>query len=146
MARRRTTRRKTRRSPQTINAAKVLEAGLVASAITQGFFNVGLGDFVFNKTALNPSQITARELISGVLGRGAGFGTQTTLRPGTLSEVTTGNLFTEQVKVNLENNGAQMIGSLIVIPAAFKVFNRLSRQPRSMANKALKMSGLPVRV
>jgi len=147
MARRRTTRRKTRRSPQTINAAKVLEAGLVASAITQGFFNVGLGDFVFNKTAMNPSQITARELISGVLGRGAGYGTQSTINMGQYAGiVTTGNPFTEQVKVNLENNGAQMIGSLIVIPAAFKVFNRLSRQPRSMANKALKMSGLPLRV
>lgn len=150
MARRRT-RRKTRRStPKTINAAKVLEAAMIGSAVTQGFFNVGIGDFVMSTSSMNPSQITARELIAGITGQAGGFGTQykvttgTASRPGTTS--TRGLAFAEQVKENLQTNGAQMIGSLIVIPAAFKVFNKLTRQPRSMANKALKMSGLPVRV
>jgi len=151
MARRRT-RRKTRRStPKTINAAKVLEAAMIGSAVTQGFFNVGIGDFVMSTSSMNPSQITARELIAGITGQAGGFGTQYKVtnqavagRPQTTS--TRGMAFAEQVKDNLQNNGAQMIGSLIVIPAAFKVFNKLTRQPRSMANKALKMSGLPVRV
>jgi len=152
MARRRSTRRKTRRSsPKTINAAKILEAGLVGSAITQGFFNVGLGDFIMSTSSMNPSQITARELLSGITGQTGGYGTSYKVtnqavagRPQTTS--TRGMAFGEQVKENLMNNGGQMVGSLILIPAAFKVFNRLSRQPRSMANKALKMSGLPVRV
>jgi hypothetical protein len=54
--------------------------------------------------------------------------------------------FGEQVKENLKDNGAKMIGSLILIPAGFKVFKKLSRKPLGTMNKALKMSGLPVRV
>ena len=151
MARRRTRRKQRRSTPKTINAAKVLEAAMIGSAVTQGFFNVGIGDFALSTSSMNPSQITARELIAGITGQTGGFGTSykvTNLavagRPQTTS--TRGMAFGAQVKENLQNNGAQMIGSLIVIPAAFKVFNKLTRQPRSMANKALKMSGLPVRV
>jgi len=147
MARRRTRRKTTRRSPKTINASKVLEAGMIGSAITQGFFNVGIGDFVMSKASMGASQITARELIAGITGQAGGYGTTYKVTgPSGRGQQTMGLQFTEQVKENLTNNGAQMIGALIVIPAAFKVFNKLSRQPRSMANKALKMSGLPVRV
>jgi len=150
MARRRT-RRKTRRSnPKTLNAAKVLEAGMIASAVTQGFFNVGIGDFVMSKSSMGPSQITARELIAGLTGQAGGYGTQyqitTGNKAGGYTTSTRGMAFAEQVQANLQNNGARMVGSLILIPAGFKVFNKLTRQPRSMANKALKMSGLPVRV
>lgn len=96
---------------------------------------------------MGASQITARELIAGITGQAGGYGTTYKVTgPSGRGQQTMGLQFTEQVKENLTNNGAQMIGALIVIPAAFKVFNKLSRQPRSMANKALKMSGLPVRV
>lgn len=146
MARRRTTRRKTRRSsPKTINAAKVLEAGMIASAVTQGFFNVSIGDFVMNTSGLGQSQITARELLSGITG--GSFGTQSAgSTAGQFQLKPTGMAFGATVQNNLASNGARMVGSLILIPAGFKVFNKLTRQPRSMANKALKMSGLPVRV
>jgi len=150
MARRRTRKKTRRSSPKTINAAKILEAGLIGSAITQGFFNVGIGDFVMSKASMGPSQITARELIAGITGQTGGYGTTykvtSSMSGGRQTTSTRGLAFGEQVKENLTNNGAQMVGSLILIPAAFKVFNKLSRQPRSMANKALKMSGLPVRV
>lgn len=146
MARRRTTRRKTtRRSPKTINAAKVLEAGMIASAVTQGFFNVTIGDFVMSQSGLGQSQITARELLSGLTG--GSYGTMTgSSSVGPYQTKPTGMAFGATVQNNLASNGARMVGSLILIPAGFKVFNKLTRQPRSMANKALKMSGLPVRV
>ena len=148
MARRRTRRKTTRRSPKTINAAKVLEAGMIASAVTQGFFNVNIGEFVMSQSGLGQSQITARELISGLTG--GSYGTMTTAKVaragGGYTVGTTGSPFGQMVQQNLASNGARMVGSLILIPAGFKVFNKLTRQPRSMANKALKMSGLPVRV
>ena len=148
MARRRTTRRKTRRSPKTINAAKVLEAGMIASAVTQGFFNVNIGEFVMSQSGLGQSQITARELISGLTG--GSYGTMTTAKVarggGQFAYSSTGSPFGQTVQNNLASNGARMAVSLVLIPAGFKVFNKLTRQPRSMANKALKMSGLPVRV
>tara|TARA_R110002096_G_C14644304_1_gene725803 strand:+ start:1565 stop:2017 length:453 start_codon:yes stop_codon:yes gene_type:complete len=150
MARRRNRRKQRRSTPKTINAAKVLEAAMIGSAVTQGFFNVGIGDFVLNSGSMDRNQITARELISGITGQSGGFGTTSSVKlaqiGGGYATITAGNPFAATVKQNLMDNGAQMVGSLIVIPAAFKVFNKLTRQPRSMANKALKMSGLPVRV
>jgi hypothetical protein len=148
---RRKTRRKTRRSsPKTINAAKVLEAGMIANAVSTGFFNVGIGDFVMSKSSMGPSQITARELIAGITGGAGGFGTQYTVtqgnKAGGYSTSTRGLAFGEQVQANLSNNGARMIGQLILIPAGFKVFNKLTRSPRTMTNKLLKQTGLPVRV
>ena len=150
MARRRTRRKTRRSSPKTINAAKVLEAAMIGSAVTQGFFNVGIGDFVMSKSSMGPSQITARELIAGITGQTGGYGTQykvtSTMSGGRQTTSTRGLAFAEQVKENLQNNGAQMAVSLVVIPGAFKVFNKLTRKPRSTLNKALKMSGLPLKV
>jgi len=145
MARRRTRSKTRRKQTKTINAARVLEAGMIASAVTQGFFNVNIGEFLLSQSSMSQSQITARELVSGLTG--GSYGTMTKgstagqyqLRP-------TGMAFGDTVKSNLTANGGRMIVSLALIPAGFKVFNKLTRQPRSMANQALKMTGLPLRV
>lgn len=146
---RRKSRKKTRRSsPKTINAARVLESALIANAVTQGFFNTTIGDFAFSKDALGMNQITARELFSGI--SGGSFGTQNTITlmgaGGRKSSQVVGSTFGQTIQNNLSQNGGQMVASLILIPAGFKVFNKLTSKPRSMANRALKMSGLPVRV
>lgn len=146
MARRRTKQTR-RRTPKTFNAAKGLESILIANAVTTGFFNVGVGEFFLSKDALQTNQITAREILSGI--SGGSFGTQITNSfsyAGQTVKSTTGSPFGETIKANLSNNGGQMLGQLILIPAGFKVFSKLTKQPRSMANRALKMSGLPVRV
>ena len=146
MARRRTRKKPRRSSPKTINAARVLESALIANAVTQGFFNTTIGDFAFSKSAMAQNQITARELFSGL--SGGSFGTMSkATQVGQLGmKAGTGMAFGETVKSNLTNNGGQMVASLILIPAGFKVFSKLTTKPRSMANRALKMSGLPVRV
>ena len=154
-------RRKSRRSPRrstakTLNVAGVLEAGLIANAVTQGMFNADLKTFLFNtdggtgSRASNLNQITIREIIAGMTGTGDGFGTTTqmaTTRPGSATTYTTvGSGFGATIKQNLQDNGAQMLGSLILIPVGFKVVSKLTRKPRAIANKASKMAGLPVRV
>ncbi len=146
MARRRTRKKTRRSSPKTINAARVLESALIANAVTQGFFNTTIGDFAFSKDAMSQNQITARELFSGL--SGGSFGTMTkATKVGQLGfKAGTGMSFGQTVQDNLSNNGGQMVASLILIPAGFKVFSKLTTKPRSMANRALKMSGLPVRV
>jgi len=145
MARRRTRRKTTRRSsPKTINAARVLESALIANAVTQGFFNTTIGEFVFEKGAMNMNQITARELFSGI--SGGSFGTTQAVKQLGGKTAMAGTTFGRTVQDNLANNGGQMVASLILIPAGFKVFSKLTSKPRSMANRALKMSGLPVRV
>ena len=148
MARRRSRKKTRRSSPKTINAARVLESALIANAVTQGFFNTTIGDFAFSKDAMGMNQITARELLSGL--SGGSFGTQSIAKVkqlgGASASITTGASFGQTVQNNLSQNGGQMVASLILIPAGFKVFNKLTSKPRSMANRALKMSGLPVRV
>ena len=146
MARRRTRKKTRRSSPKTINAARVFESALIANAVTQGFFNTTIGEFAFSTSAMGQSQITARELLSGI--SGGSFGTMSQAKNvGKLGMVLpTGMDFGSTVKNNLSNGGAQMVASLILIPAGFKVFSKLTSKPRSMTNKALKMSGLPVRV
>lgn len=157
MARRRTRRKSPSRRSKTFNVASALEAGLIANAVTQGFFNADLGTFIMSTdgggastSATGRSTITAREILSGITG--GGFGTTTTMKMGggttgvrPYNQIV-GNNFGVQVRENLAANGAAMVGQLILIPAGFKVFNTLTRKPRSMANKALKMTGLPLKV
>ena len=146
MARRRTRTKRAPRRAKTFNLASLAESALIANAVTSGFFNVTLGEFV-GKTNLAPNQITARELFRGVTGQGAGFGTEVTggTAPGGY-QLTLGNPFGQTVKTNLQNNGVQMISSLILIPVGFRAFNKLTSKPRSQINRALKMGGVPVKV
>jgi hypothetical protein len=58
----------------------------------------------------------------------------------------TGTTLTDVIKENLNENGLQMVGSLIAIPIAFKVGSKLAKKPRALVNKVGKMSGLPMRV
>jgi len=156
MARRKSRRTRTR-SPKTLNLAGIAESALIANAVTVGFFNVSLNDFIFSKDGKNSAgtltntAITGRELIAGITGGAGGYGTQSSslmINPITGGQVVSryGMPFGAQVKENLKENGAQMVGSLILIPAGFRVFNKLTRKPRATMNKALKMSGLPMKV
>ena len=156
---RRKSRKTTSRSPKTFNLGNLAKSALIANAVTQGFFNADLGTFLFDTqggeagkgvSITGMSRITIREIFAGVTGQGDGYGTTAMITTsqmggGTKSQIV-GNTFTNQVKANLKENGATMVGSLILIPAGFRVFNKLTRKPRSVANKALKMSGLPLKV
>tara|TARA_R110000824_G_scaffold136258_1_gene299846 strand:+ start:115 stop:582 length:468 start_codon:yes stop_codon:yes gene_type:complete len=155
MARRKSKKTRTRRS-KNINLGGLAESALIANAVTSGFFNCTLNDFIFAKDGasggMGQTAITGREIIAGVTGGIGGYGTSRTVKAGGGTTgvrpytTTIGNTFGVQVRENLSENGGAMIASLILIPAGFKVFNRLTSKPRGTLNKALKMSGLPVKV
>lgn len=149
----RRTKRKSRsprsRTAKNLNLASLAESALLANAITQGFFNASLNEFVMGSASTGmsgASSITARELISGITG--GSYGTTYKVASNAIGgRATTGGMgFGAQVQQNLKDNGIGMVVSLALIPAGFKVFNKLSRKPRTMMNKALGMSGLPVKV
>jgi hypothetical protein len=147
MARRRTRRKPTRRrATKTFNLASLAESALIANAVTHGFFNTTLAEFA-GKSNLAPNQITARELFRGITGQSGGYGTQVTggTAPGGY-QLTLGSPFGQTVRTNLQNNGIQMVGQLILIPVGFKAFNKLTSKPRAQINKAMRMGGLPVKV
>lgn len=109
--------------------------------MTEGLFGTNLAQFVtgvtdkgFKPGSDGASTITAPELL--------GFN-----RLGWSASRIGGNYgansnFTKAVKYNLQNNGAKMVGTLIVVPIAFKVGSKLLARPRRDANKLLKMAGL----
>jgi len=141
--------------PKSLNLASLAESALLANAITQGFFNASLNEFVMGQASTGmtgASSITARELISGITGGSYGTTYKTSVGSASVgygvkpTSYTGGMGFGAQVQQNLKDNGLGMVVSLALIPAGFKVFNKLSRKPRSMMNKALGMSGLPVKV
>ncbi len=157
MARRKSRKTRSRRSAKTFNLGGLAESALIANAVTTGFFNCGLNDFIFAKdgggsanTIAGRTTITAREILAGVTGGVGGYGTSSTAKiaqiGGGYKNVSAGGSFGMTVKENLKENGAAMVGSLILIPAGFRVFNKLTSKPRSTLNKALKMSGLPMKV
>lgn len=155
MARRKSRKSKPRRTTtKSINLFNVAEAGLIANAVTQGFFNCSINAFIFSKDGTNTAgatrkAITARELISGITGAAGGYGTSTTSTytyGGQKVTSTLGQSFGDQVKENLTENGGQMLASLIAIPIAFRVGAKLTKKPRAVVNKIGKMSGLPMRV
>ena len=151
MARRRTRRKSTRRStPKTVNLAGIAESVLIANTVTVGLFNSSLRDFVMNvdggsggSIVERAGQITARELFAGLTGGNPN--TQYTITQQG-RKTTYGNTLTAQIGENFKTNAGPMVFQLIAIPAGFKVFKKLTTKPRSTMNKALKMSGLPVRV
>lgn len=151
MARRRTRKPARRRSPKTINLSGLAESALIANAVTTGVFGLGLRDFIMSTSGKSAgasivdgsTQITARELIAGLTGGNANTqysitsqGRKTLYGDGLAA--TLGN--------NVKANAGTMLGQLVLIPAGFRVFNKLTSKPRATANKALKMSGLPVKV
>jgi len=148
-------KRKSKRSPRrkqkNLNLAGLAESALIANAVTTGFFNCGLRDFLMSpdggKGNTGFDVITARELLAGITGGSFGTSkTSTFTYAGQTVTSTLGNSFGNTIRSNLSNNGANMVVQLVAIPAGFKVFSKLTRKPRSTLNNALKMSGLPLKV
>lgn len=156
MARRKSRKKSpVRRRSQTVNLMGIAEGALIANTMTQGLFNADLKTFFMStdgggrvSDSIGRKTITLREIISGATGGSYGTsGSYTTTLPGGQQTILTyGQSFSDQIKENLNENGLQMVGSLIAIPVAFKVASKLAKKPRALVNKVGKMSGLPVRV
>jgi len=115
----------------------VAESLLLANAVTKGAFNTDLQEFFTGKVngqykpgADGAWTLTLPELLgAGPGGVGGNYGTY----QGGLTGV---------LKDNLQNNGAQLLMSLVVIPMAFKVGGSLLKKPRRQANALLKQVGV----
>jgi len=115
----------------------VAESLLLANAVTKGAFNPDLQEIFTGKVngqykpgADGAWTLTLPELLgAGPGGVGGNYGTY----QGGLTGV---------LKDNLQNNGAQLLMSLVVIPMAFKVGGSLLKKPRRQANALLKQVGV----
>ena len=141
MARRRMKKKTPTRRKQPINALKLAESAVIASAATQGMFNVNLIEFLtgrvngqFRPGGDGSNTITLPELL--------GFSANGFNAANIGGRYATGKTFTGQVQYNLSRQGTKMAATLIMAPIAFRVFGKLTASPRRSANKLLKMAGL----
>ncbi len=144
MARRKSRRKNSkRRTKQKLNLLGVAEAAILAGAFTQGAFGVQLVPFLFEgwlvkgTSATNmPNEISLNNLVRGVIPGGEEWS----------GSMPTKSTLWESIEDNLRNNGPRMVGTLILTPIAFKAVKQLTKKPRSMANRMLKMGQVPLTV
>lgn len=130
-----------RRKNGGINLFNAAQSIVIAQATTKGLFGSDLLPFL---TGRNPNgkyvpggdgyaYITLPELLGfrsngwSVEGIGGNYGAKS---------------FMDAVKVNFDNNGANMVATLLIAPAAFKIAGKLTAKPRRDMNKLLDMAGL----
>ena len=143
--------RRTRRKPKT-NLTNIATSLLVANSITQGAFNLNLKDFFFDDGSaaqLNPTrgtQITVRELVSGLTGGSAGtMGVMKGYQGG--RPTSWGTTLGGQIQENLMNNAIPLMVGIIGVPIAIKTVSKLIRKPVILpANRMLKAVGMDVKV
>lgn len=145
---RRKMKRRTRRK-QGVNLVNTAQSLIIANATTKALFGLDAvtfatagwltgnpgGGSLRSPMPGNSWGISAKELVMGLAGQGFG---QTGTAPWT------DNLagLTAAVRNNLKYNGAQAVATMVFVPIAFKVGNKLTAKPRRDTNKLLKMAGL----
>ena len=141
MARKRSKAKPRSRSKPQINLLNVAESALIANAVTTGMFNTNLQEFFTGNTgakygygADGATVMSLPELLG--IGKGVDFG----------GNHGAGGSLSKSLKTNLQTNGAMMAITLIALPVGFSLFSKLTKKPRSSANKLLRMSGLGVKV
>lgn len=126
---------------------------VVANAVTQGLFNNGVWNFFtegwFGPTTSASNQYSLNEIVKGFIGVDSNssvvdaFGTQTNLYSGGPMSGSPIGAFTDAVRTNLRNNGAQMIGTAIVVPIVARVGKKLlAKQFINPVNRMAKQLGI----
>jgi len=150
MARRKA--RQQRRKKQDINLLGVAEAVLMANVACEGLFNVGVVGFVTGKHSSQggpkgyfPSNSDTVITLPELLGFDQNINQfAPNAAPSYKAFSSSGAM--EVIKNNFQTNGMMMGIQLITIPVGFKLLNRVTRKPRTMANRLLKNTGLGVKV
>jgi len=143
MASRKSKKARRRKSAKQINILGVAESGLILNAVTTNLFNANLGDFFMgtrNGKYVAGADGSTRLTLPEMFGAGAGG------VGGTYGATSKVQSIGDVMMWNFKKNAPQLIGSLILIPVAFRVGMKLTSKPRSTVNKGLKMTGLGVKV
>lgn len=143
MARRRTTKKTTRRSrKQPFNVLGAAESLILANAATRGVFGTNLIPFLTEGWLRpvtpgsqfgsgNSWRFSAKELLDYAMGD-----------KSHMSQEWAQKGFGEAVKFNLKANGVESLMTMIAVPIAFRLGRQVLAKPRREANKILKMSGV----
>jgi hypothetical protein len=147
MARRRTTRKTTRRraTKPMLNVLNTAQSLVVANAATKALFGTDVASFALDgwarpaTSATNNSwELSAAELVKGMIPGGMGFG-----QSGQHAWTNDASGVLAAMRRNLQVNGGQAVATMIVAPIAFKAAKRVLGKPLiNPANRLLKQAGL----
>jgi hypothetical protein len=149
---RRSKRKSAPRRQNNLSLTGVAQTYIVGSALSRATFGMDLGPFLLEGWA-TPS--TKAKTTGTMVGMGSGWAQALSLAelvevavPGGSHAYNTPAHVTKMIKANMKQFGPAAIGTAIVTPIAFKMGRRLLSRSgvTRYANKAFKMTGLPVRV
>jgi len=127
-----------RRAKPKTNLLDISQGLIIANAMSQGATGAGLIEFFTSKDGGGSSfTITARELVDGLMGGGAGIYGPSATRAGI--DATAQGVMVR----NIKENWPSMVGTAIIVPIAFSVAKKILRKPVLLpANRLLKGAGL----
>jgi hypothetical protein len=146
MARRRTTRKTTRRrSPKPmVNVANAAQTVIVANAATTAFFGTSLDSFLLDgwarpQSQSHSSQLNMAEIVKGIIPGGQGFG----FSSGFTNNAGGMPLFAAMGRHLQSNQGRQALATMVFAPIAFQVGKKLLAKPLiNPVNKGIRQLGL----
>ena len=151
---RRSKRKSSPRRQNNLSLTGVAQTYIVGSALSRATFGMDLAPFLLEGWATPHSKA---KTTGQFVGMGSGWTQGISLAelveiavPGgqTAGMGVSGNTFPKMIRANMKAFGPAAIGTAIVTPIAFKMGRRLLSRSgvTRYANKAFKMTGLPVRV
>ena len=148
---RRSKRKSSPRRQNNLSLTGVAQTYIVGSALSRATFGMELAPFLLEgwATPATKTQATALGMGSGwVQGVSLAELVQEVIPGGKDGNFGSGFSLGRAVKANMKQYGPAAIGTAIVTPIAFKMGRRLLSRSgvTRYANKAFKMTGLPVRV
>ena len=150
MAARRSRRKTTRRraTKPMLNVLNTAQSLVVANAATKAFFGTDVASFALDGWARpqaagsdNSWELSAAELVKGMIPGGAGFGFGSQYMAGVQKMGMSG--IGAAIQRNLQANGGQAVATMILAPIAFRAAKRVLGKPLiNPANRLLKQAGL----
>jgi len=142
MAKRKANRMR-KQNKKSVNLLGVAESAMILNAVTTNLFNANLPDFIMGtrdgsyKAGVDGSY---RLTIPEILGVGAlPFG-------GVYGASANAQNIPEVMWLNAKKNFLPLVANMVLIPVGFRLGAKITRKPRALVNKSLKMSGLGVKV
>lgn len=129
---------RSRSNNRATSVLSIAESALIANAVVQSSTNMGLMDFFTNKTGGSGSfDLTAREVIDGLFGGGAGIYGPSAKKQGI--SATVGGVMGR----NLKANAVPLVAQLVLIPIGFRLGKKWLAKPLiNPVNRVVRNAGI----
>jgi len=146
MARRRSSKRRGPRRKMSISLLGTAETLVVGNQATKALFGTDLIPFLTEgwltsttKATDNSWEVSLKELVSGLVPGGSGYGIAQSSFSGTPQQQ-----IMKVMTMNLKKHGAQAAVTAVAAPVMFKFARKIFRRPIRVGNRLLKGTGVRI--